>query len=70
MGGTTAESVLHVELDERVGQDLLNAGALDLAGSEGVTDDSGIFRQHGLDATGSEFAAIERAEVGELTGRP
>jgi hypothetical protein len=66
VAGVAAEPVLHGEFHAGIGQHLLDAGALDLAGGEGVADDCGILRQHGLDLARRELAPVQGAEIGEL----
>src|SRR5262249_48192153 len=66
--GIAAESVLHLSLDERVGQHLLDACTRDLAGGKRVAFDySRRLAQNGGHLSCGELAAVERAEVAELS---
>ncbi len=61
-----AEPVLDPDLDPGVGQHMLDAGARDRAGREGVAlDDDRILGQHRLDVERLQLAAVERTEIGE-----
>ncbi len=70
VAGVAAGAVLERELDHGVRQHLLDAGALDLAGGEGLpADHDRALRQHHLHVVGRDIAAVEHAEVVELTRR-
>src|SRR5262249_1503465 len=65
------DPVLSPVLHHGVGQGFLDAGALDLPGGEGVAGYHGrVLAQDGRDLLSRQSAPIERAEVGQLTGRP
>src|SRR6516165_11011613 len=69
--GVAAEAVLDPIFHHGVGQNLLDAGAPDLPGGEGVAGDhSWVLAQHGRDLVSRQGAPIERAKVGQLAGRP
>ena len=68
MVGIAAEPVLHPALDECVWQDPLDRAALDLAGRERMAgDDRRSLAEHGCDVVGREIAAVELAEIRELS---
>src|SRR6516225_10804314 len=71
LGSVAAEAVLDPILHNGVGQDLFDAGALDLPGGEGVAGDHGrMLAQDGRDLLSRQSEPIERAKVGQLARRP
>src|SRR6266542_648090 len=64
-----AKPVLHAEFDHGIGQDLLDAGALDLSCGESVAGNSWIFAENNLDAAGRDLAAIQHTIVGQRARR-
>src|ERR1700719_4030266 len=71
LSGIAAKPVLDPVLHHGVGQDLFDAGALDLPGGESVAGDYGrVLAQDGGDLPSRQSAPIERAEVGQLALRP